>query len=75
MEASILFGLGFSPKDTAYSGREVVMKKSGFAPKKNTNLSTGVCCYFSFCVIARNEVILFVAQLVYSLCDGARSSQ
>jgi len=41
MEASILFGLEFSPKDTAYSGREVVLKTHRFAPKKNTNLSTG----------------------------------
>jgi len=51
MSANILFGLGFSPKDMAYSGREVVMKNNRFAPKKNTNLSTGVlivCFFVSF---------------------------
>jgi hypothetical protein len=42
MAANILFRLGFSPKDIAYSGREVVMKTHRFASKKNTNLSTGV---------------------------------
>jgi hypothetical protein len=34
MEANILFGLGFSPKDIANSGREVLMKTNRSAPKK-----------------------------------------
>jgi hypothetical protein len=37
MAANILFELGFSPKDMAYSGREVVMKTNPSAPKKNTS--------------------------------------
>jgi hypothetical protein len=42
MAANILFWLGFSQKDIAYSGREVVIKTHRIAPKKNTNLSTDV---------------------------------
>ena len=45
------FGLGFSPKDREYSGREVVMKNNSCAPKKNTNLSTGV--YVIVLIISR----------------------
>ncbi len=37
------FGLVFSPKDMAYSGREVVMKNNRFAPKKK-HQSFDRCC-------------------------------
>jgi hypothetical protein len=38
--------------DIAYSGREVVMKNNRFAPKKHTNISTGVYYYLSLRAIA-----------------------
>ena len=58
MAASILFGLGFSPKDTAYSGRKVVMKNYGFAPKKNTNISTDVFKLFKI-ILDQSTVWIF----------------
>lgn len=33
-ESQYPFGLGFSPKDMGYSGREVVLEKGRSAPKK-----------------------------------------
>jgi hypothetical protein len=59
--ANILFGLAFSPKDIAYSGREVIMKNNGFAPKKTPIYRLVFAVIFLFVPFSPKREITFVS--------------